>query len=159
MPQLTEHFTLEELVHSNTAIRLDIDNTPPQQAADNLKRLANLLEKVRTTLNAPLIISSGYRCSKLNEAVGGARDSQHLLGCAADFIAPKFGTPEMICHAIMDAGLIFDQLIHEFGAWTHISIAPLDIKLRRQVLTIDKLGTRPGILDIRAVPTMKETPA
>lgn len=128
---LSTHFTLAELTASQMAVRRGIDNKPPGDIIKNLEHLALGLEGVRTLLGCPLIINSGYRSPALNTAVGGARDSQHKLGLAADFIAPGFGTPVQVARAIAASGLKFDQLICE-GTWVHVSFTA---DPRRQVLT------------------------
>lgn len=141
--QLSPHFSLEELVATQ---HRGIDNTAPADVVSRLTRTAQGLESARTRLGVPVIISSGYRCPALNEAVGGQPNSQHLVGEAADFIAPAFGSPSTIVSALADCGDVdFDQLIEEHGAgtaWVHVSFvagrAP-----RRQVLLIDATGTRP----------------
>lgn len=76
------------------------------------------LERVRAVLGCPILISSGYRSPKLNAAIGGARNSQHCKGEAADFIAPGFGSPMEVCKEIVkhQESIQFDQLIHE-GSW------------------------------------------
>lgn len=129
--QLSEHFSLEELVFSSTAQRLGIDNTPPPRAIENLKLAAEGLEKVRRLLGQPIHIDSGYRCPTLNEKVGGAKLSAHLDGWAVDFVCPKFGSPLQIVRAIESSDLQFDKCIQE-GAWVHISFAPSN---RRILLT------------------------
>ena len=134
MTQLTTHFSLDELTRSDTAVRLGIDNTPSNDVLDNLKVLAQGLEKVRTLLNVynrPVLISSGYRCSALNKALHGAENSAHMYGYAADFTCPDFGTPLDIVKKIAASDIKFDQIIQE-GTWVHISFDP---KMRRQVLT------------------------
>ena len=128
---LAPHFSLGELVFSPTAQRLGIDNSAPPDIEANLRRLALTLEAVRAVLQKPMHIDSGYRCPRLNAAVGGARDSAHLHGWAADFVAPNFGDPRAVCLAIIAAGVRFDQLIFE-QTWTHISVDPA---MRGQVLT------------------------
>jgi len=128
---LSTHFTLAELTASQTAVRRGIDNNPPDDVVKNLEHLALGLEGVRTVLGCPLIINSGYRSPALNTAVGGARDSQHKLGLAADFIAPGFGSPVQVARAISASGIKFDQLICE-GNWVHVSFTATP---RRQVLT------------------------
>lgn len=130
---LTKHFTLAEFTTSQTAMRRGIDNTPTAEALQNLQELANGLERVRAVLGCPILISSGYRSPKLNAAIGGARNSQHCKGEAADFIAPGFGSPMEVCKEIVrhQESIQFDQLIHE-GSWVHISFTP---EPRGQVLT------------------------
>lgn len=139
--QLTTHFTLAELTASDTAARRGIDNTPSDFALANLLRTAQTLEEVRSKAagNKPIIVTSGYRCPELNKAVGGAANSAHVLGLAADINQPGM-TPYEFGLAIQRAGIEFDQLIHEFGRWVHIGLAPAGQKPRRQLLTI-KTGT------------------
>lgn len=129
--QLSTHFRLSEFTASQTATRRGIDNTPPRDVVDTLKRTALGLEAVRSLLMAPIIISSGYRSPALNKAIGGAKSSQHVKGEAVDFICPGFGSPKEVCEAIARSNLRFDQLIYE-GTWVHISFADTN---RREVLT------------------------
>lgn len=135
--QLSKNFTLEELTLSQEAVRKGLDNTPDHDTMENLRVLASGLETVRGALgNVPILVSSGYRSPKVNAAVGGSRGSQHLSGLAADFTAPKFGTPKEICLEIVASGIDFDQLIHE-GSWVHISFGP---GMRRSILTASFKG-------------------
>jgi len=131
---LTPHFTLEELLHSQTAVRMGIDNTPTDGIVQALTVTAQGLERIRALLGVPMIISSGYRCPALNAAERGARNSQHMLGQAADFIAPMAGEPIIVAKIIaahaQDIG--FDQLIQE-GTWVHVSF--IVGEPRREVLT------------------------
>lgn len=134
---LSPHFTLVELVASQTAARRRIDNTPTGAALTNLYVLADRLETVRELLGGrPILISSGYRSPALNAAVGGSRTSAHMQGLAADFICPGFGTPLAICKQLAQhAGeLDFDQIIQE-GTWVHFGLAAEGKAARRQVLT------------------------
>lgn len=142
--QLTEHFSLEELTVSETAARLGLDNTPPPAVEAELRATAQLMERVREILRAPILVSSGYRSPDVNRAIGSKPMSAHTRGQAVDFIAPKHGTPLQVCLTLArhaDA-LAFDQLIHEYGRWIHIGRAPTP---RKQLLTIDAAGTRLGI--------------
>ena len=129
---LSEHFSLAEMVVSQTAARKGLGNTPGPGTVENLKALAQTLEKVRTILGKPVIINSGYRSLAVNRAVGGVGTSAHTMGFAADIIAPQFGTPLDVCRAIAASDLEWDQLISE-GTWAHISIDP---RMRRQLLTM-----------------------
>lgn len=128
---LTQHFTLEELIHSDYAIRHGISNYPSPAMITNLKTLAEYLELVRDLLKSPIIISSGYRGMELNRKIGGSTRSAHMSGLAADFIAPRFGTPKEIVSAIKDSDIRYDQLIYE-GTWVHFSV---DDRMRRETLT------------------------
>lgn len=138
--RLSPHFTLDELTHSETAARLGIDNTPPPDVVDTLRRTAAYLEDVRARLGVPLIVSSGYRCLLLNRALKSRDDSQHLKGEAVDFIAPAFGKPRQIVDALQDSEVAYDQLLLEFDRWVHISFSARN---RRQAMVIDNAGTRP----------------
>jgi len=138
---LSPHFLLSEFTQSQTARRLGIDNTPPPDVIENLKRTAMALEAVRTILGKPIIISSGYRSPRLNKAIKGASKSQHVTGHAVDFICPAYGTPAEIVKTLLRTGMVFDQLILEFppDGWVHMSVTE---KPRNQALIIDKSGTR-----------------
>ena len=140
---LSPHFTLEELTHSDAASRNGWDNTPGENEKANLTRLAALLEQVKTAVgNKPVMINSAFRSKQVNDAVGSKDTSQHRIGCAADLRVPGM-TPREVVLACIGAGLPFDQIILEFDAWTHISVpneaghAP-----RGSRLIIDKQGTR-----------------
>ena len=141
---LTAHFTLEELTASETAERNNWDNTPNDQELANLVRLAEFLEQVKEVLaGKPIMISSGLRTKKVNDAVGSKDTSQHRIGCAADFRVPGM-TPDEVVKAIVASGIEYDQVIREFDRWTHISIPnSINFSPRAQALIIDKAGTRP----------------
>ncbi len=132
---MTPHFTLEELTHTDHRL---LDNTPNAQELANLKRLAEFLETVKTTLGGkPIMINSAFRSKAVNDAVGSKDTSQHRLGLAADFRVPGMA-PDAVVRALLH--LPYDQIIREYDAWTHISISD---KPRRQALIIDRTGTRP----------------
>jgi hypothetical protein len=141
---LTPHFTLEELTASETAERNGWDNSPNDQELANLTRLADFLEQVKVVLDGkPIMISSGLRTKKVNDAVGSKDSSQHRTGCACDFRVPGM-TPDEVVRKIMASGIAFDQVIREFDRWTHLSIPNSDdTSPRKQALIIDKTGTRP----------------
>lgn len=134
---LSDHFTLDELTRSDTALRLGIDNTqPPFEVLRNLGYLAEVLERVRAQLAAPLIITSGYRCPALNAALGSKPTSAHVLGLAADFIAPGFGSPLEVAQQINESAIRYDQLIHE-GRWVHLSISRAHNRMQRLTAHFD----------------------
>ena len=122
---LTKNFTLEEMVYSDTAIRNNLDNVPGPDIINNLRDLCqHVLQPVRDNLGAEIIVSSGYRSPDVNAINGGAKNSQHLVGEAADIKCPTLGNAALY-YAIADYG-IFDQLIWEKGDnenpdWVHIS--------------------------------------
>ena len=131
---MTPHFTLAELTHTD---HRSLNNTPNAGELANLQRLAEFLEVVKTTLGGkPVMINSAFRSKAVNDAVGSKDTSQHRLGLAADFRVPGMA-PDAVVRALLH--LPFDQIIREYDAWTHISIAD---KPRRQALIIDRQGTR-----------------
>ena len=141
MTQLSVHFTLEELTHTD---HREFDNTPNPQETANLIRLAGLLEDVKLLLGGkPIMVNSAFRSKAVNDAVGSKDSSQHRVGCAADIRIPQM-TPDEVVRAIIAADLPYDQIIREFDRWTHISVPNTpDGKPRKQALIIDKAGTRP----------------
>ena len=140
---LSEHFTLEELTHSDTAARNGWNNNPDANEINNLTRLAELLEQVRKVVGKPITINSGYRSKQVNDSVGSKDTSQHRIGCAADIRVAGMN-PSQVCEAIKASDIQFDQLIREFDSWTHISVPNnAGDNPRNQMLIIDKAGTRP----------------
>ena len=139
--KLTSNFSLEELSHTD---HREFDNTPPADVIPNLKRLAMVLEQVRSLFNgSPVMVNSAYRSLEVNRAVGSSDHSQHRLGCAADIRIPNT-PPDMVVQTIIKANIPYDQLLREFDAWTHISVPTQETAApRKQVLIIDKTGTRP----------------
>lgn len=137
---LTEHFTLEELTHTD---HRELDNTPNDSELANLTRLAEFLEEVKTVLGGkPIMVNSAFRSKAVNDAVGSKDTSQHRVGCAADIRVPSM-TPDQVVKAIIASDLAFDQVIREFDRWTHISIPNEPARApRKQALIIDKQGTR-----------------
>ena len=137
---LTEHFTLEELTHTD---HRQFDNTPNDAEIANLVRLAEFLEKVKEVLGGkPIIVNSAFRSAEVNRAVGSSDKSQHRHGCACDFRVPSM-TPDEVVKAIVASDLKYDQCIREFNSWIHISIPNTeDAKPRLMSLIIDKSGTR-----------------
>ena len=140
MTQLSEHFSLEELTHTD---HREFDNTPNDSEMANLSRLAAFLEVVKATLgNKPIMVNSAFRCKQVNDAVGSKDTSQHRIGCAADIRVPGM-TPDEVVKAIIASEIGYDQVIREFDRWTHISVpSHPDDKPRHQALIIDKAGTR-----------------
>jgi putative chitinase len=137
---LSEHFTLEELTHTD---HRELDNTPTDAEMANLVRLADFLEEIKTVLGGkPVMVNSAFRSKAVNDAVGSKDTSQHRIGCAADLRIPGM-TPDQVVRAVIASGIKYDQVIREFDRWTHISIPNKDgDKPRRQALIIDKAGTR-----------------
>jgi zinc D-Ala-D-Ala carboxypeptidase len=132
MTKLSENFTLEEATHSDTAIRMGINNQPSESQLVNMKKAAEGMQQIRAVLGKPISVNSWLRLPEVNVAVGGSKVSSHMDGWAIDFTSP-YGNPLAVCKAIEAAGIKFDQMIHEYGRWTHISFAP---EMRGQKLTI-----------------------
>jgi zinc D-Ala-D-Ala carboxypeptidase len=137
---LTEHFTLEELTHTD---HRELDNTPNDAELENLKRLAEFLEDLKVVLGGkPIMVNSAFRSKAVNDAVGSKDTSQHRIGCAADIRVPSM-TPDQVVKAVIASDLGFDQVIREFDRWTHISVPnQAGGSPRKQALIIDKAGTR-----------------
>jgi len=137
---LTPHFTLEELTVTD---HREFDNTPNSSEINNLKRLAELLEEVKTLLGGkPIMVNSAFRSKQVNDAVGSKDTSQHRVGCAADIRVPGM-SPDEVVKAVIASNIGYDQIIREFNSWTHISVPnnPSGTP-RKQALIIDKQGTR-----------------
>ena len=132
------YFTLDELIHSDTADRLGIDNTPTSDAISNLDALVtNVLDNLRGEWGRPIIVTSGYRCKELNAAVGGTHNSQHLKGQAADIVSDDFDEFRRFVRRWCKDNE-FDQCIFEHSGgreWIHISY--VEGRNRRQVLDLN----------------------
>ena len=133
-----KYFTMNELTHSATAIRKGIDNTPDNTAKANLTALvANILDPLREAYGKPIVVSSGYRCAKLNRAVGGVARSQHISGQAADIqsVSKSKADHKKLFELVQRLRLPYDQLIDEYDyKWVHISFNTKGN--RRQVLHV-----------------------
>ena len=146
---LSQHFSLESLEHSQKALDLGIDNTPPDSTAGNALRLAESLETCRAFLcshygkDVPMVPTSGFRCLELNHAVGGAGIKPgQTLSAHCDFRACDFHPLGVnlvdAFEALRRSGLPFDQLILEMDSrgdlWIHWGIAPEGVTPRQEVL-------------------------
>lgn len=153
MTKLSEHFTFEELTHTD---HREFDNTPTEHekciidgkevtvnAVANLTRLANFLEELKTVLGGkPIMVNSAFRSHDVNTAVGSKDTSDHRRGCAADIRVPGM-TPDEVVRAVIASGLAYQQVIREFDRWTHIAITTNDGDVpKMSKLIIDKQGTR-----------------
>lgn len=137
---LSKYFTKAEMIRSAKAKKLGIDNTPPQAIIDNLMLFCRCCaDRVRELFGVPISPSSGYRCPKLNVAVGGSATSDHPQGFAMDFNVPGHTVRQAI-GKIVRSGIVFDQLIDEYGTWIHVGYRPLG-RNRNQILIIRK-GSR-----------------
>ena len=143
---MTPHFSLEEFTQSDTAARLGINNHLPDELRENAMRTLKMMERIRFHIDAPIIITSGYRCEALNKAIGSKPTSDHTLAFACDFKAPRAGTPYEIAKDLAQVIGIIDigQLILEFGTWVHVSVCSPEKAINR-IITIDKTGVKAGI--------------
>lgn len=132
-----KYFTLRELIKSDTAIRCGIDNNPTKEEIANINNLIdNILDPLREAYGKPIIVTSGYRCERLNKLVKGSKTSQHRFGQAADIrtIEDTREENKKLFDLIIKLKLPFDQLIDEYNFdWVHVSFSP---KKRRQILHI-----------------------
>lgn len=129
-----KYFTIHELTRSATAKRLGIDNTPTAEICANLAHLGKyILDPLREAWGAPIIVTSGYRSSELNKVVGGATNSQHLYGQAADIrtVSDRREDNMKLLRKLIELELPFDKLIAEYvdssgrPDWIHVSFSPL----------------------------------
>ena len=143
MEKFSNNFTYEELVNSPTANRLKINNTPNKQQKESLRKLAvEILQVIRDEYDKPIIVTSGFRCDKLNKAVGGAKNSQHTKGEAADIrsvsdsIKDNKEIFDLILRLQKEGKIKFGQLIDEYNYnWVHVSLPRIG-KTNNQVLHI-----------------------
>ncbi len=133
--RFTKNFSLDEFTLSQEAARRGIDNTPSPHDIANLDRLAKeVLQPLRDRINRPIVITSGYRSPELNFIIGGAPNSAHMEGRAADIHSPGTSS-KVLARLAIDLQLPFDQVINEFGRWVHIGIARPGETPRREELT------------------------
>jgi|TARA_B100000085_G_C18363275_1_gene439256 hypothetical protein len=152
MERISKHISYKEAIKSNTALRLNIDNTPDEVSLTNMTGVAhNIFEPLRLWVGGPIKINSFYRSPKLNKAIGGSKRSQHCEGRAID-IDDTFGykTNAEMFNYIRD-NLNFDQMIWEFGddnnpAWVHVSFDSLDGNRGRLLKAIKENGKSKYIL-------------
>ena len=139
-----KYFTVNELCKSSIATKKGIVNVPSAEERANLEALiANVLDPLREAWGKPIVVNSGFRCERLNKAVGGAAGSQHKTGEAADIEAVTRDPADnrRLFELVRKLGLPFDQMINEFGYdWVHISFSR--IRRRGQVLEAKKSGGR-----------------
>ena len=133
-----KHFTVAEMVKSETADRRGIDNRLPKALICNVNGLIdNVLDPLREAYSKPITVTSGYRCEELNKAVRGSKTSEHMKGMAADIV----GTPNTkdenrkLFSLVQELNLPFTQLIDEKNfSWVHVSYDSCNVK--KQVLKL-----------------------
>lgn len=151
--RLSHNFYLDEFTRSDTAEQhgLAIVVEPGSEVERNIQRLVDtVLQPLRDALG-PVTITSGYRPRKLNLLIGGSPTSQHQYGKAADIVVPGY-TPQQVAEWIRDNIGGYDQLIHEFGRWVHVSVPADNTAPRNECLTAAKVNGRtgyaPGIIPV-----------
>lgn len=132
-----KYFKLNELTKSDAAKRSKINNTPNKQEENNLIALVeNILDPLREAYGKPIIVTSGFRCERLNKLVNGSKTSQHRTGQAADIRTVEDTVEEnkKLFDLAQELNLPFDQLIDEYNFdWVHVSYSPRN---RKQILHI-----------------------
>ena len=139
---LTTNFSLAEMIRSDTALRLDLPNTPSQEQITNMQELAfNVLQKVRDHFAKGVKVNSGFRHPDVNAKVGGSKTSDHCKGMAADIEIPGVANADLAQWIVDNCD--FRQVILEFytpgipdSGWVHVSYNPADNK--KQALTATK---------------------
>ena len=124
---LSDHFTLEEMIASETARKMHIDNTPSDAVIKNLKILCTqILEPARQRFGHPLTITSGFRCLKLNRLVGGQPNSYHLKGMAADIRINDFLAAKRLAELLNEqqlCDLVLVESSRAGGQWLHVQFS------------------------------------
>ncbi|MFS2007980.1 D-Ala-D-Ala carboxypeptidase family metallohydrolase [Duganella sp. CT11-25] len=151
---LAKNFTLAELTHSDKAALLGLDNTLTPAIIEELRLTAAMLQRIRDYLSTlrgrdtPMSDISGYRSLAVNRAAGSSDTSDHVKGKAADFKTAGM-SPIEVCQALLPKMAEFgiEQMINEL-TWVHVGRGKQANPINR-VLTIDKHGTRPGIVPVR----------
>ena len=130
-------FTIKEFTKSDSAKRSKINNIPTKQEELNLIALVeNILDPLREAYGKPIIVTSGFRCERLNKLVNGSKTSQHRFGQAADIrtVEDTVEDNKKLFDLVQELNLPFDQLIDEYNFdWVHISYSPRN---RKQILHI-----------------------
>jgi zinc D-Ala-D-Ala carboxypeptidase len=151
---LSANFSLHEMCKSETALRMGFDNTPDEEATENLRLLCEkVLQPVRDHYGKGVKVNSAYRSPESNAAVGGSKTSDHCKGMAADIEIPGVANADL-AQFIMD-NLSYTQLILEFytpgipdSGWVHVSFDPSNLK--KQELTATKVAGKtqylPGLV-------------
>ena len=123
----TKYFSSDEMIYSSTARKLGIDNTPSEEVCEHLKELMLVLDEIRAGWGSPIHVNSGFRCDRLNTAVGGSKTSVHKIGYAADLYPWNNRISKFIDYMLEWAKTHdFDQLILEENSkgsrWVHIGL-------------------------------------
>lgn len=139
--KLSEHFSWEEAIKSDKAVELGFANLPDAKTSGNIYIAASKLEEIRKEVG-PILINSWYRSQEVNKAIGGVTQSAHCSGYAIDCRSTVL-SPLLLCKKVASMGIEFDQIIHEYGKWMHISFDPRN---RGQLMTKFSAGYIMGLL-------------
>jgi len=135
--KISDHITYAEAIHSNTAKRKGIDNTPNPNQIEAMKLLAEkVFEPLREWVGGPIKVNSFFRSADLNEAIGGSKTSQHCKGQAIDIDDTYGHASNAAMFDWIKANLDYDQMIWEFGTdqnpdWVHVSYVHPDENRKR----------------------------
>ena len=138
---ISANFSLEELTFSETAVRMGLDNTCPEEYISNMETVAEALEKVRQHFGEPINILSCYRSPKVNKACGGSETSAHRFALAADFRVKNVINIDVCKYIESRKDIDYDQVIYEFGStgWIHLGFSKTP---RRQSLSAVKKNAK-----------------
>ena len=136
------YFTIEELCASDTAKKYGIDNTPNSIVISHLQQLINFLNPLREAWGSAIKVTSGYRCKRLNDMVGGSKTSSHMIGYGVDLV-PANGKMDVFKKFVVDymKTRIFDQCIIEKSGkteWIHIGLYNAKGQQRKMIFNITK---------------------
>lgn len=139
---MAKYFKISEFLYSTTAHKHKIDNTPNKEEREHLEELMEFMDGFRAYWGGPLIVSSGYRCERLNELVQGAKNSAHKYGWAVDFVPSNNKKQE--CYEAFKEYLKdkdFDELLLERNSrgslWLHFALFSWQGKQRRKIKTLE----------------------
>ena len=136
------YFTIAELCASDTAKKYGIDNTPNPIIVTHLQQLINFLNPLREAWGSAIKVTSGYRCKRLNDMVGGSKTSSHMIGYGVDLV-PANGKMDVFKKFVVDymKTCVFDQCIIEKSGkieWIHIGLYNAKGQQRKMVFNITK---------------------
>ena len=139
---MSKYFSLKELIASTEAYKRKIDNTPGEEEKAHLEELMELMDGIRRAWGSAIIVTSGYRCPELNEAIGGSKKSAHQTGYAVDCVPANNRKKEFFefCKEYLK-DRDFDELLFEKNSkgsiWCHIALKSIDGKQRKKIKTLE----------------------
>lgn len=135
-------FTQKELIASTEAYKRKIDNTPGEEEKAHLEELIEFMDGIRSAWGSAIIVTSGYRCPELNEAIGGAKKSAHQTGYAIDCVPANNKKKEFFefCKEYLK-DRDFDELLLERNSrgsiWIHFALKSIDGKQRKKIKVLE----------------------